>query len=525
MLALLRRAKPAILLFATALAATAATYHVDSAGGNDAHDGLTPASAWRSLARVNAQVFQPGDELRFRAGTHNTGQLAPRGSGATNRPIRITTYGSGARPRLDGEGRVLDTLLLRNIEFWEVEGLEITNLGERREPWRTGVRVVADGFGKMRHIHLRNLYVRDVNGDLRKEQEGCGIYFESRGGNQSHFDGLVIENCRVVRTDRNGICQRSRGGPRSLGVVIRGNVLEDIGGDGIKLWGSNGGLIEHNVVRGGRMRCEDYAAGIWPFDSDDTLIQFNEVSGMRGIKDGQGFDSDYRCRRSVFQYNYSHNNEGGFMLICAPGHSYNEGTIVRYNVSRNDGLNSARVFHISGARNTLIHNNTIYVGAHQDLPLVRFTEWDGGHGTDTRFVNNLFYVAGRVTYHLGQSRGTVFENNLYFGRHDNRPPDARAVTNVPPVLRPGAGGWGFASLAGWKLAAAGKPVTALMRRIESLEIAVARLQLSHSKIYQRAYASGKRAGERPARRYFDAYPKITKQELATINHAYEREFV
>ena len=76
-------------------------------------------------------------------------------------------------------------------------------------------------------------------------------------------------------------------------MIIRGNLLEDIGGDGIKLWGSNGALVEHNVLRGGRMRCKDAAAGIWPWDCDDTVIQFNEVCGMKGTVDGQGFDSDF----------------------------------------------------------------------------------------------------------------------------------------------------------------------------------------------------------------------------------------
>jgi hypothetical protein len=313
------------------------------------------------------------------------------------------------------------------------------------------VRVVAENFGVMRHIRLRNLFVHDVNGDLRKEREGCGIYFETRGRTESRFDDLVIENCHVVRTDRNGICQRNGSGPRSTRVIIRGNVLEDIGGDAIKLWGTDGGLIERNTVRGARMRCDDYAAGIWPFDCDDTLIQFNEVSGVRGTKDGQGFDSDYRCRRSIFQYNYSHDNEGGFMLICSPGNSYNEGTIIRYNLSQNDGINSARVFHISGVKDTLIHNNTIYVGTNQSLPFVIFNEWAGGNAENTRFVNNLIYVDGRVTYDLGKSRGTVFENNLFYGNHANPPSDSRAVTNAPPLNNPGSGLDGFTSLAGYRL--------------------------------------------------------------------------
>jgi hypothetical protein len=447
------------LLLLTALAGrlSAANYYVDALAGDDARPGTSPAQAWRSLVPVNAHVFQPGDRVLFKAGTRYAGQLALRGSGAMvdgqAKPITLGQYGEGERPRIDGEGRVLDTLLLRNVEFWEVQDLEITNQGESRAPWRTGVRIVTDDFGPMRHIHLRNLFVHDVNGDLRKDHEGCGIFFESRGGNQSRFDDLHIENCRVVRADRNGICQRNGSRTRSTGVVIRGNLLEDIGGDGIKLWGSNGGLIERNVVRGGRMRCDDYAAGIWPFDCDDTLVQFNEVSGMKGTLDGQGFDSDYLCRRTVFQYNYSHDNEGGFMLVCAPGYSYNEGTVIRYNLSQNDSIKSARVFHISGVKDTLIYNNTIYVGPKQDVPLVIFNEWDRGNAENTRFVNNLIHVDGRVTYDLGKSTGTVFEGNLFFGDHVGRPTDARAVTNRPPLLDPGSGASGFASLSGYKLMA------------------------------------------------------------------------
>ncbi len=446
-----------VLLLALALGwpAHGADYYVDSQGGDDAQGGTSQTHAWKTLERVNAQVFQPGDQLLFKAGSRFTGQLRPQGSGKLDgekiAPITIGKYGEGPKPRLDGEGKFLDALLLRNVEFWEISDLEITNLGTNRAPWRTGVRVVSDGFGKMRHIHLRNLFVHDVNGDLRKEQEGCGIYFESRGRNQSHFDDLRIENCHEVRTDRNGICQRGGGRVRSVGVVIRGNLLEDIGGDGIKIWGSNGALVEHNVIRGGRMRCDDYAAGIWPFDSDDTLIQFNEVSGMKGTKDGQGFDSDYLCRRSVFQYNYSHDNEGGFFLICAPGNSYNEDTVIRYNISQNDGVNSARVFHLSGAKNTKIYNNTIYVGPKQNLPLVLCNDWDGGSARDTFFYNNIFYVAGRVTYDFGKSQNTVFEHNVFYGAHQNPPVDAHAITNQPALVNPGGGAAGMDSLKVYQL--------------------------------------------------------------------------
>jgi len=434
----------------------AETYHVDGEAGADASSGLTPSEAWKSLERVNRQVFRPGDILLFKAGTRYTGQFKPRGSGAwiddKPRPIVVGKYGDGPRPRIDGEGKVLDSVLLRNVEYWEIQDLEVTNLGSVRQPWQTGVRIVADGCGTLHHLYCRRLDVHDVNGDLRKSHEGCGIFFESLGGNASHFDDLRIEDCHVARTDRNGICQRRwDGAARSLRVVLRGNTLEDIGGDGIKPWGSDGALVEHNLLRGGRMRCEDAAAGIWPWDCDDTVIQFNEVCGMHGIGDGQGFDSDFRCRRSIFQYNYSHDNDGGFLLICTPGDSYCDDTVVRYNVSQNDGLNSARVFHFAGpVRNTLVYNNVVYIGPKQNLPLLRYTDWSG-QAQNTRFLNNFFYVDGRVTYDWGRSQQNVFEHNVFFGNHQGRPEDAQARVERPPLVKPGSGALGFQSLAGYRL--------------------------------------------------------------------------
>jgi hypothetical protein len=443
----------ALLLIITSIPALAATYYVNGESGNDTNTGLSPTQAWKSLLKVNEKTFEPGDEIRFACGTQYTGQLRPNGSGQPGRPIIIAAYGTGPKPRIDGEGKVLDTVLIQNIEYWEITDLEVTNLGTDREPWRTGVRIVVDNYGAMHHIHLKDLYVHDVNSDLRKSHEGCGIFFEAKGRQSSHFEDLLIENCRLLKTDRNGICQRRSGGAaRSLGVVIRGNILEDIGGDGIKPWGCNGAIVERNILRGGRTRCDDYAAGIWPWDCDNTIIQFNEVSGMKGNKDGQGFDSDYRCRGSVFQYNYSHDNEGGFMLICSPGTSYCEGTIIRYNISQNDGISSARVFHFGGGpKNTYIYNNVFYIGSNQELPLLLFTDWDGGNAENTYFYNNIFYVDGKVTYNWGKSKNTVFKNNVFYGSYSEVTADPNAITSNPLLINPGGGRTGLGSLSGYKL--------------------------------------------------------------------------
>jgi len=419
-----------LVLSAWAPLVGAAAYHVDAVQGDDSRSGTSPEAAWRSLEKVNATVLRPGDQVLFKSGGRWHGQLKPRGTGrlaAIEVPlIKIGRYGEGALPRIDGDGGPLDTVLIENLECVEVADLEITNRGPAPLPWRTGVRISAHGFGPMRRVYLRRLFVHDVNGDLRKDREGCGIYFEAKGGNESCFDGLLIEDCHLVNTDRNGICQRGTGRTRSRNVIVRGNLLEDIGGDGIKLWGTDGGLIERNVVRRARAHCaaKEAAAGIWPFACDDTVIQFNEVSDTKGTTDGQGYDSDYYCRRTLIQYNYSCRNEGGFLLVCAPGGAYNEGTVVRYNLSVHDGAAGGRVFHFGGgSKDTHVYNNTVVLGPRQDLPMMVFGEWKGGIPQGARFTNNLFLVAegGRASYRFGPSQGHVFENNLFLGNHEGLP--------------------------------------------------------------------------------------------------------
>ncbi len=483
-------AKPAVMQGKLLHSPGGTNYYVDSEKGDNKSDGTSPEKAWKSLDRVNSTVFTPGDKILFKAGTTYTGQLKPQGSGTQDRPIIIDMYGDGNKPRIDGRGAVLDTLLLENVEYWEVNNLEITNLGPTRENWRTGVKVLADNSGTLHHIHLKNLYVHDVNGNLDKSTEGCGIFWQCKGQTPSRFDGLLIEDCHVVRTDRNGICgrswftNRSRNWFPSLNVVIRGNLIEDCGGDCIKPWGCEGCLVEYNVVHGGRQRCDDYAAGIWPWSSDNTVIQFNEVSHIKGTKDGQGFDSDYNCRDSLFQYNYSHDNDGGFMLICGPAvSSWSIGTlktVVRYNISQND---RARTFHITGnsVKDTYIYNNVIYIGPHLDIPVILCNEWEGWPD-NTHFYNNIFYADGTARYSyatkhgrnedgtyrhksgFGESTNNVFSNNVFYGNHVGPPKDSHAITADPMLLKPGSGNNGFDSLEGYKLKpgspciAAGLPV-------------------------------------------------------------------
>src|ERR1700693_804923 len=106
-----------------------AIYYLDSREGDDSHAGTNSATPWKSLERVNATTFRPGDRILLKSGSMWQGQLWPKGSGVEGQPIKMGTYGKGAKPMINGHGLFEDTVLLKNQEYWEIEGLEITNTG------------------------------------------------------------------------------------------------------------------------------------------------------------------------------------------------------------------------------------------------------------------------------------------------------------------------------------------------------------------------------------------------------------
>ena len=415
----------------------ATTYYVDSQTGRDSNAGASSAAPWKTLDKVSRKIFLPGDVILFKSGSAWTGQLWAKGSGTQRQPIVIDKYGGEAKPTIRGAGQVEDAVLLRNQEYWEIRNLEITNAGQDAAV-RRGVHVVVENYGDAHHIYLRSLTVHDVSGT---DSNGTGgIHYSCTGAARpSRFIDLRIEDNYVYHVDRDGITGESTHWERqkwypSLGVVIRNNFLEDIGGDGIVDVATDGALVEYNVVGRANQRSKGNNVAIWAWSADNTIIQHNEAYATRGGHDSEGFDSDWNSRNTVIQYNYSHDNDGGFLLICNDGtvgpeyNIGNTGTIVRYNISRNDHNKSISI--AGPTKNSTVYNNTIYLDKAQNADVLSYSDW-GGWADDTRYLNNIFYVAGTgqfataivlkadgsqsVTPGLGASTNNAFDSNVYFG--------------------------------------------------------------------------------------------------------------
>jgi hypothetical protein len=426
-----------VLCVAPARAARGVTRYVDCSAATSG-DG-SRRSPWNDLATANATALAPGDRLLLRRGATCAGPLAPTAAGSSEQPVQIGAYGAGPRPRVAGDEQ--DAVLLRNTSHTILRDLEVTNSGA--EARRRGVHVVADGQ-LVEDVTVRGLYVHDVDGDLAKDSGGsAGIQVDVSGGGR--FDGLVIERNRIADVSRSGIFVVAGSGTRPLAgepwpgastnVVVRSNRITRTGGDGIVAIGTVGAVLEDNVVSTGNLRGHDFTqpdrvcnAGIWTFDANDTLIQRNEVFDMRFSGcDGTGFDVDYAQDGTIVQYNYSHDNEGGFILLCTDDQPRR--AEVRFNLSVDDGFavttSPCKFPSIGGYEGVRFYNNTI-VGRN---PLLGFQDHPTGTLFDAQhleFHDNLFVARPPVTSPF--PCGARCSHNLFFGM----PPQGTDVIAADP---------------------------------------------------------------------------------------------
>ncbi|AUG80576.1 hypothetical protein CFP65_5896 [Kitasatospora sp. MMS16-BH015] len=465
---------------AAAAAAAPAAYYVDCsapAGGSG-----TAAAPFGSLAEVNSLVLRPGSAVWFKRGTSCPGTLAPSGSGTAAAPITIGAYGTGPLPAINANGGT-QAVLLANQSYVQLRDLDLSAPGDNTTT-RRGVYVYAADAGTLPGIVLQGLDIHDVRGKLPATTttgNGTGKYAGASGGivveaqgstTPTAFAGLRIQDNRIHAVDRQGIYTWSNWcrSPRlaafwntlctapwapATDLVVSGNRLWDIGGDGIAPMTGQHTLVEHNLLQGFNARSGSPNAGMWTANSVDVTFQYNDTSGGRTTSDGMAYDVDHSTDGVVFQYNYSHDNEGGFFLLC-PYNTPTSNFTIRYNISVND---RARGFQVcDGAlKNGQIYGNTLYLADGISQQIV--TESTSAT-LDVRFTDNVVArhgSTGTVGWTLNDPAWVVDHNVLYAV-----PVPAGATNTVTsaPLLagRELADPWGYRLSAGSSALGAGAAV-------------------------------------------------------------------
>lgn len=462
-------------------------YYVDSANGNDNNDGTTANSAWKSFGKVNSITFKPGDKILLKADSIFSEMLSPKGSGEKDSPITIDMYGTGSKPIINGNGIPMPNapVKLSNQSYFEINNLEITNDAASAGN-RAGIFVHSDNKTINNYIHLNNLYIHNVKGSLDSSSGKLtgGIIIDAAGALGTRYDDILIQGCTIKSCDRSGInvgyIDESANGNSdyyNTNIVLKNNSIDDAGGDGILIYHSAAPLVEHNMLINGNSRVYNYesseknadskqadagyANAIYSWSCNDAVFQYNEVYGENSSNDTQNGGSAFNIAgydtRNVIQYNYTHDNKGGFVAIGGQTGDASNGSIIRYNISQNDNHN---IFYFyGGSKDTYIYNNTIYNKTDMNISLYNFEKADNSliasaltWHENCYSYNNIFYNLGTVDFTLGSSIKTVFDYNVFYGNHStNEPNDAHKLTTDPMLAGAGQGTKGLDSTYGYKL--------------------------------------------------------------------------
>jgi len=438
----------------------AATYYVDATNGKDSNGGLSPSTAWKTIAKVNSSKFQPGDFILLKRSEVWREQLTVPSSGSNGNPITFTAYGSGDKPVITGADLVIKwekqgmqnvwqstvTTEPRVVLFDGVLGVNkssIENLDAENEwHWDTNILYVyctsdpdtnytSPGIesGKREHAVSTNgrsdFLIDGLVLESGNNSVGSGVWLNGAGATR-----VTVQNC-IIRYNGYGILvyttDAQNGNHTFYGNTIHDNRLIGISfNDGTD--GSGSGTettISSNTIY------NNYNFGIlihtsWAIVEKNLVYSNGHIGGTNvGIHifaGNAGFETANTGDNNIVRYNVSHsnisgNNDGGGIQIDF----YCDNNQVYYNVSyNNDGPGIA----IHNGRDNLVYNNTTYnncANSSGDMTIfgeITLTEndtYDENEGTIVK--NNNVYAVRAGVYAIFVDRGVtnidIHSNNWY----------------------------------------------------------------------------------------------------------------
>ncbi|GAB3761133.1 hypothetical protein [Microlunatus parietis] len=328
------------------------TFYVDAGGGSDDASGRNPRAAWATTERVNEATFRPGDRVLFRAGDTWSGNIVIDDSGRADAPIVVGAYGNGPRPRIDGsfaaDAELAATVLIHNAEHVQVRDLELTNDADD-QGLRNGLLVAVDEPAQPVYSGylIDNLHIHDVaglivpDGNDGKRSGGIGFALDGRQHTDGswrigRFDKITITDNVIEHVDQTGLWLDSNLRNKELtpgtddvyrgytweqvawtGVEIGWNRILDTGKNGVIIRMADGGSFHHNEVG---YTSDRVASGnsVFTVSVHRFVVEWNEVHHnlSHDAMDGAALDPDLDSPRTVWRYNYSHDNNYGLITLC-----------------------------------------------------------------------------------------------------------------------------------------------------------------------------------------------------------------
>lgn len=438
------------------------TYHL-APTGNDAADGRTPLTAWRTLARASEHNFEPGDTLLLATGAtfEGTLELTQEDAGTAQRPVVVTSAGTERATIQNG-----DTTAVRVLNAGGVVIQNLILVGKDRMKNRGhGVQVVntLPDADKRFFIRLKNLKASGFGRD------GIWLGGAPADGSQSGFEDVEIARCETFDNQFHGIYVTGVWDTHAKGYANRRvhvhhctayantgdpNFLENHSGSGMEIDDVEEATIEYCLAYENGFLCNARVGGpcgIWLHAATRSVIQhcvaINNRTG-RGL-DGAGFDLDGGTTFCTIQYCYARDNDGAGILVWNYDGAPHElaHNVIRFNILENNGRrnNYGEIYLGTGGtpvRDVAVYHNTLVTSA-QPGSQARCV-WVGGKPNEViRFYNNLLIANGCPFVTLDANQTDVRLNGNTYWRTDG-------------TFEATVGTQRFASLAAWQKTAAGR---------------------------------------------------------------------
>lgn len=287
-------------------------FHVDAMRGNDANDGLTADTAWRTMLRAQEHEFAAGDRLLLRAGCiwrlQKPFSLCAKGS--RDRPVFVARYGEGAAPELRAslDGLAMDWREGTNGLWTAVCGWpDVGNIvwGEKC------------GFKKTQLSDVKN------DGDFFHDKPAKRILFKCPENPRSAFkqmeicrriDVMRVTGCRNVIVDGIAFMYTGAHGLRGCdidGLVVRNCTFGWIGGSFLREpcdWKPRGVRYGNGIEVWANGVCRDILVERCRFHDIYDTAMTNQGTG-EGELDGMRIVSN-RTERCEQSYEYWFTNPG-----------------------------------------------------------------------------------------------------------------------------------------------------------------------------------------------------------------------
>jgi uncharacterized repeat protein (TIGR02059 family) len=378
-----------ILFIFISVLASATNYYVSSAG-NDANNGLSTSTSWKTIAKVNSTSFLPGDIIYFNKGNIWNETLTVPTSGNSGAPITFSSYGTGVNPLIDANNSLDRCITLTGRSYIIIDGIDCKNAISFG---------IASPSSPGTNITIKNLtisYIGTTNADLQDAIFQQGGY-------------LTVDHCIITKISHCGI-----------------------------VFGGSHNTITNNNISYTNLYYTGWGAGINGTSSSDD-ISYNTIDNCGGVGQATKTHGIYvgLTNSQVHHNTITHSTKGSGIKAVAGGdfhHNYISGSYLSGIETGTNGSSTGATVNIyyniftgnrqaisesaqgTGAFTLNIYNNVCYYNNNtQEDNYYAEIALDENINTSLVIKNNILFGYGRFTYafNTAQSHAVINNNCVY----------------------------------------------------------------------------------------------------------------